>query len=240
MVTALDLPHVDVSGPLTVRPYNTGEEVPVIKAIPQLDKIEEAIQAIKETGNPDLLAHWPDYGCAAFDHLDTMASTIEARHRFGLVRYTLAWIEKVTWKSGVVVDPFKDTCDVTKVMTDKTEHKAIAEKMNLGVTNVCGQRVPGHQLLDFRENTFDPQQMSSNYNILESAVKKTIQPLLRMNAMLFKKIDRCTQRDSSSCGVLCLVVLEILPAGAEWDEGMYNLVPYLRMRYFLRCSARHR
>lgn len=147
MVTALDLPHVDVSGPLTVRPYNIGEEVPVIKAIPQLDKIEEAIQAIKETGNPDLLAHWPDYGCAALDHLDTMASTIEARHRFGLDRYTLAWIEKITWRSSVVVDPFKDTCDVTK-----TEHKAIVEKMNLGVTNVCGQRVREHQLLDFREN----------------------------------------------------------------------------------------
>lgn len=82
--------------------------------------------------------------------------------------------------------------------------------------------------------------MSSNYNILESAVKKTIQPLLRMNAMLFKKIDRCTQRDSSSCGVLCLVVLEILLAGAKWDEGMYKLVTYLRMRYLLKVLSADR
>jgi len=57
MVDALPLEDVEVTWALRVRPYNVGQGVPEITRILQLDKIQEAIEAIKETGNENLLAY---------------------------------------------------------------------------------------------------------------------------------------------------------------------------------------
>ncbi|KAJ8503421.1 hypothetical protein ON010_g19090 [Phytophthora cinnamomi] len=82
MVDALILPNVDVVGPLSVRSSEVGQAIPVIKRIPPLPVVVEAIEAIKLKQNVDLLAYWSDYGYATFDQLDAMASIAEARQRF--------------------------------------------------------------------------------------------------------------------------------------------------------------
>ncbi|KAE9270160.1 hypothetical protein PF008_g30682 [Phytophthora fragariae] len=115
MVDALVLPPVDVTGPLSVREFDVGQDIPVIKGIPPLPVVMEAIEAIKLKQNIDLLAYWPDYGYATFDQLDAMASIHEARQRFALVMRTTKWIDEVEWGVADLREPFTDTCNITKV-----------------------------------------------------------------------------------------------------------------------------
>eukprot|EP00644_Phytophthora_capsici_P019411 jgi/Phyca11/132989/e_gw1.289.4.1 len=68
-VDPLDLKDVEVQGTLSVRPYNVRQRVPKLTGLIQLDKIKEAINAIKARDNLKLLANWPDYGCATYDQL---------------------------------------------------------------------------------------------------------------------------------------------------------------------------
>jgi hypothetical protein len=119
MVDALHLEDVEVSGALCVQPYNVGQRVPKITQLPQLDKILEAIEAIKATGNESLLAYWPEYGSATFDQLEAMASVLEARNRFRVVQFTLDWIDGVEWQVNHVLPPFTDCSDYTKVTATK-------------------------------------------------------------------------------------------------------------------------
>ncbi|GMF28485.1 unnamed protein product [Phytophthora fragariaefolia] len=86
-VDALVLPRVDISGPLSVREFKVGQDVPVITKIPPLPNVLEAIDAIKLKQNIDLLAYWPDYRYATFDQLDAMASLAEAQQRFSLTEH---------------------------------------------------------------------------------------------------------------------------------------------------------
>ncbi|KAG1692169.1 hypothetical protein DVH05_025815 [Phytophthora capsici] len=65
---ALDIKDVEVQGTLSVRPYNVRQRVPKLTGLIQLDKIKEAINAIKARDNFKLLANWPDYGCATYVH----------------------------------------------------------------------------------------------------------------------------------------------------------------------------
>ncbi|KAG1708985.1 hypothetical protein DVH05_022617 [Phytophthora capsici] len=143
MVAALDLQTVTVEGQLSVRPYNVGQRVPQIRAIPQQDKIKEAIEAVKARNNLKLLAYWPDYGSATFDQLEVMDGILEARSQFQLVELTLDWIEGVQWNVNDVVAPFTDTCDFTKVSsyTNKQNHTGRYRNlqvllMNVNATNV--------------------------------------------------------------------------------------------------------
>ncbi|KAL4155784.1 hypothetical protein PRNP1_007886 [Phytophthora ramorum] len=148
MVDTLNLDDVEVQGSLSVRPYNVGQQVPKITRILQLDKIQEAITAIKATDNLNLLANWSDYGSATFDQLEAMASVLEARNRFQLVQFTLDWISGVEWQIKDVVPPFTDACDYTKQaykeavqgMSSSIISAMLALKQmypNVGVINPC-------------------------------------------------------------------------------------------------------
>ncbi|KAG2975649.1 hypothetical protein PC120_g25811 [Phytophthora cactorum] len=64
MVDALVLPTVEVRGKLSVRSYAVGQDIPVGKSIPQMNKVMEAIETIKIIDDIDLFAYWPDYGYA--------------------------------------------------------------------------------------------------------------------------------------------------------------------------------
>ncbi|KAF1786107.1 hypothetical protein GQ600_4602 [Phytophthora cactorum] len=159
MVDALVLSTVEVRGKLSVRSYAVGQDIPVVKSIPQMNKIMEAIETIKIKDDIDLLAYWPD-GYTKFDQLDGMASIIEARNHFILVMRTMRWIDD--WNAY--------TCNVTKVRllsissSDYTKTNLILwiclQKRTKGIRGNtylrtqpgAGQFVAGHQLLDFREN----------------------------------------------------------------------------------------
>ncbi|KAE9269980.1 hypothetical protein PF008_g30725 [Phytophthora fragariae] len=114
MVDALALPFVDVQGALTVRPFNVGQAVPVIRQIPQLEQIEEGIKGIEAKQDVDLLAHWPDYGCATYDQLVVMARVVKARNEFTLVMKTLKWLDSVEFRVNDIREPFKETSNLTK------------------------------------------------------------------------------------------------------------------------------
>eukprot|EP00644_Phytophthora_capsici_P001246 jgi/Phyca11/105211/e_gw1.10.792.1 len=112
---ALDIKDVEVQGTLSVRPYNVRQRVPKLTGLIQLDKIKEAINAIKARDNLKLLANWPDYGCATYVHASVLASVLEARNRLQLVQFPLDWIERVERHINDVSPPFTDIMDKTKV-----------------------------------------------------------------------------------------------------------------------------
>ncbi|OWZ00937.1 hypothetical protein PHMEG_00027770 [Phytophthora megakarya] len=85
--------------------------------------------------------------------------------------------------------------------------------------------------------TFDPLQGSVRK--MTKALREVIEPLLNANtAVSYTPLKWCKQRDGSSCGVLCLTILELLLAGKFWVDELYGLVPYLRLRY-LNKSITH-
>ncbi|OWZ06303.1 hypothetical protein PHMEG_00021463 [Phytophthora megakarya] len=97
------------------------------KAFPQTDKLVEAIQAIDAKNDKDLLARWDDYGCATYGQLKLMVAVLNARETFQHAQATVNWIDKVEYQVTSVVEPFKDSTDVTKV-----EFKTSVEEINLG------------------------------------------------------------------------------------------------------------
>ncbi|KAE8996199.1 hypothetical protein PF011_g16004 [Phytophthora fragariae] len=114
LVERLGLPPFEITGVLAVVKYNVGQAVPVIKAIPQAERLRHAIQAIDETNNHDLLARWDDYGYATYDQLKLMEKVVVAKNNFALVQTTVDWIETVEFQVEDIVEPFKDTLDITK------------------------------------------------------------------------------------------------------------------------------
>ncbi|KAL4166923.1 hypothetical protein KRP22_012410 [Phytophthora ramorum] len=87
-------------------------------------------------------------------------------------------------------------------------------------------------------HTFDPLQSERNYASVERSVRKVMEPVLDLEGKLdYKKIDWCEQQNGSSCGIWCIAVLEMLLAGVSWNDKIYRLQPYLRMRYLYEAEA---
>ncbi|KAE9348200.1 hypothetical protein PF008_g7466 [Phytophthora fragariae] len=86
--------------------------------------------------------------------------------------------------------------------------------------------------------TFDPLQLKANLATVKSSVQTVIEPQVGMqNKVTYKEIDWCKQRDNRSCGVWCLVVLELLLSESPWADSLYKVQPYLRMRYLYKAIA---
>ncbi|OWZ03787.1 LOW QUALITY PROTEIN: hypothetical protein PHMEG_00024427 [Phytophthora megakarya] len=282
----------------------------MIKAIPQLDQVASAIDAIKMKQNTRLLAYWPSYGCATFDQLDAMSSIIEARIHFSLVIRTTESIDNVEWRMADLRAPFEDTRHVTK-----NEYNAYVETLNLGANRIPGewlgikywtfvkifgfkQHLCYYRYKCFKMSTrtlgssvqsttdslhlskrgaplrvlartrcgssafigvlntgflwvtfyidlenkgcfmFDPLQEEANYKTIKKSMTRIIEGVLEMEGLLeYKELSGCKQRDGSSCGVWCIAILEILLSDETWDDCMYNLLPYLRMRFLYKAIA---
>ncbi|KAE9026008.1 hypothetical protein PR003_g12098 [Phytophthora rubi] len=85
---------------------------------------------------------------------------------------------------------------------------------------------------------FDPLQSERNYAAIERSVRKVMEHVLDLEGKLdYKKIDLCEQQDGSSCGIWCIAVLEMLVLGATWNDKIYRLQPYLRMRYLYKVIS---
>ncbi|KAI9982921.1 hypothetical protein PInf_006725 [Phytophthora infestans] len=226
---------------LSVRSHAVDEDIPVVKSIPQMNKIMKAIEAIKIRDDNDLLAYWPDNGFAMFDQLDGMASVIEARNHFTLVMRTMRWIDDVEWRVSDIRKPFSYARSVTKVLATQTGVEAGNPQYQrvIGIVNVGNHwvafLVDRHIQLKTNKGVcfvFDPLQSQHSYTIVERSVRSAIEGLLHMEDMLnFEKVECCKQKDGSSCGVWCIAIPEILLSGASWDNCLYNLLPYLRMRF---------
>ncbi|KAH7472206.1 Zinc finger SWIM domain-containing protein 3 [Phytophthora ramorum] len=147
LVNRLDLTPFVISGVLVVRRYTVGQPQPVITSIPQAERIRQAIQAIEETNNHELLARWDDYGCATYEQLKLMEGVVMAKNNFNLVQLTVDWIDKAKFRADCLVEPFKDTHDVLKI-----DHKNAVEDLNLGRWYVGKHAQFGSEFLDFREN----------------------------------------------------------------------------------------
>ncbi|KAG1687108.1 hypothetical protein DVH05_005386 [Phytophthora capsici] len=82
---------------------------------------------------------------------------------------------------------------------------------------------------------FDPLHRKSNLKVLKSSVKLVIEPLIGMKDRLsYEDILWCTQKDGTSCGVWCLTVTELLLGGMPWVDNLYEVQPYLRLRYLFK------
>ncbi|GMF53448.1 unnamed protein product [Phytophthora fragariaefolia] len=66
-----------LEGALDIRHFNVDQPVPVITAIPIREKIREAIEIIDQIDNPELLARWRDYGCAAYGQVKLIDYVVE-------------------------------------------------------------------------------------------------------------------------------------------------------------------
>ncbi|KAG1684706.1 hypothetical protein DVH05_010590 [Phytophthora capsici] len=88
---------------------------------------------------------------------------------------------------------------------------------------------------------FDPLHPKSNLKVLKSSVQLVIEPLIGMKDRLtYNEILWCTQKDGTSCGVWCLAVLELLLAGMPWVDSLYEVQPYLRLRYLFKSIGMQR
>ncbi|GMF44363.1 unnamed protein product [Phytophthora fragariaefolia] len=249
MVDALVLPRVDNSGPLSVREFKVGQDVPVI------------------TKNSSATQH---YGYATFDQLDAMASLAEAQQRFSLVLRTTLWIDKVEWCMGDLRAPFADRSNIPKVLRDQFENVGIISPSyhafvipeqkrrvaeGFGASHPKNKRVIGIINIDRHWVSFlvgrtigedmtakcfmfDPLQSKRNYATIEKSMQTVVEHILDLKGRVtYKKIEWCTQQDGSSCGVWCIAVLEMLLSNAQWDDSIYKLVPYLRMRFLHKALA---
>ncbi|GMF59977.1 unnamed protein product [Phytophthora fragariaefolia] len=85
---------------------------------------------------------------------------------------------------------------------------------------------------------FDPLQSDANYKIIEKIVRQAVEGLLDVGSkLLYGRFSWCKQQDSTSCGIWCLAVLEMLITDSKWDDCLYRVVPYLRMRYLYKAIA---
>ncbi|GMF54033.1 unnamed protein product [Phytophthora fragariaefolia] len=85
---------------------------------------------------------------------------------------------------------------------------------------------------------FDPLQSDANYKIIEKSVRQAVEGLLDGGSkLLYGRISWCKQQDFTSCGIWCLAVLEMLITDSKWDDCLYWVVPYLRMRYLYKAIA---
>ncbi|ETI35434.1 hypothetical protein F443_18229 [Phytophthora nicotianae P1569] len=236
-VDTLDLEDIEVYGSLSVRPYHVGQRAPKVRGLIRLDKINEAISAIRATGNEKLLANWPDYGYATLDQLEAMSSV----------------------QIKDVQPPFIDLMDKTK-----QEYKKTATAMRLDKVSLGPEWYMGYTLVDFREKLWLHTSsiisamlalksmysaggavgvLKSNLKVLKSGVQSVIEPLIGMKDRLtYEKITWCIQKDNTSCGVWCLSILELLLAGHPWVDSLYKVQPYLRLRYLfmainMQCEA---
>ncbi|KUF77640.1 12-oxophytodienoate reductase 3 [Phytophthora nicotianae] len=83
---------------------------------------------------------------------------------------------------------------------------------------------------------FDPMQSEWNYAIIEKSVRGVIEELLELkDAVVYSKVKWCRQQDGSSCGVWCIAVLEMMLNNEPWDDCIYRLQPYLRMRFLQKA-----
>ncbi|KAE9012944.1 hypothetical protein PR003_g16387 [Phytophthora rubi] len=83
---------------------------------------------------------------------------------------------------------------------------------------------------------FDPLQSDNNYKVIEKSMGQVVEDILGLKGeLVFERITWCKQQDNSSCGICCLAVLEMLITDALWDDSIYKLVPYLRMRYLYKA-----
>ncbi|KUF90978.1 hypothetical protein AM588_10002870 [Phytophthora nicotianae] len=95
---------------------------------------------------------------------------------------------------------------------------------------------------------FDHMQLKSNLSQLKSAVGAIVEPMLGIEDRLsYEVVTGCLQNDNSSCGVWCLVVLELQLFGATlqswsdfWNDSLYDVLDYLRMRYLYKVEALER
>ncbi|KAF4146456.1 hypothetical protein GN958_ATG04357, partial [Phytophthora infestans] len=273
MLDTLVLSSVEVRGKLSARSYAVGQGIPVVKSIPLMNQIMEAIKTIKIRNDIDLLAYWPDYGFAAFDQLDGMASVIEARNHLNLVMRTLCWIDDVECRVSDIRKPFSDARSVTKffagrqlldfrenlwlhttsilvsmmVLRDEYPdigfvsprfHEFVKPEQRKRVAGGFGAgnlHVGNHWVAFLVDRHILPETNKGsqhNYTTVERSVRSAIEGLLHMEDMLtFEKVEYYKQKDGSSCGVWCITIFEILLIGASWDDCLYNLLPYLRMRF---------
>ncbi|KAE9137740.1 hypothetical protein PF006_g14098 [Phytophthora fragariae] len=231
-----------------------------------------------------------------------MEKVVVAKNNFALVQATVDWIETVEFQVEDIVEPFKDTLDITKV-----DYKAAVEDLNLGEWFFGRHPLHGCEFLDFRENLwlhtgsiigalfvlretyedvgiinprfldfdtmeqrsriarsygaadpgakhrrkrcylFDPMQLKSSISTLKDAVRSVVEPMLDMTDQLqIETINGCEQNDCTSCGLWCLVVMELLLFGATpehwssyWNDSLNNAVGCLRMRYMLKILKLH-
>ncbi|KAF4129332.1 hypothetical protein GN958_ATG21596 [Phytophthora infestans] len=83
---------------------------------------------------------------------------------------------------------------------------------------------------------FDPLQEDMNYAKIKASIKEVVEPLLPVNTELtYDNYTSCFQQDSDNCGLWCLIVLELSLTGMPWHKGLYQLVPYLRLRFLSLC-----
>ncbi|EEY67049.1 uncharacterized protein PITG_17634 [Phytophthora infestans T30-4] len=66
--------------------------------------------------------------------------------------------------------------------------------------------------------------------------REVVEPLLPVNTELtYDNYTSCFQQDNDNCGLWCLIVLELSLTGMPWHKGLYQLVPYLRLRFLSLC-----
>lgn len=83
---------------------------------------------------------------------------------------------------------------------------------------------------------FDPFQRKWRARDLMTKLRRVVEPLLSSSTEIeYVSVDVCKQDDGSSCGLWCLAILELMLSGDDWDDQLYESIPYLRLRNLRKC-----
>ncbi|OWZ20548.1 hypothetical protein PHMEG_0005010, partial [Phytophthora megakarya] len=178
LVDKLSLLPDEVHGEVSVRQFNIGQPVPMIKTIPQAEKIHEGIQAIDATNNLKFTRSVGWYDCVTYGQLKLMDSAVKAKNNFRLVQAKVDWIEKLQFRVDSIVPPFKDTADITKeVYKIEVENKNLG-KWFIGKHAQFDVEFLVHENVDPRfhdsDTTEQKLRIAQSYGAAESGVKKVI------------------------------------------------------------------
>ncbi|ETP48248.1 hypothetical protein F442_05982 [Phytophthora nicotianae P10297] len=172
-------------------------------------------------------------GCSLLDFCENLWL-----HSSSIISAMLA-LQQMYPKVGVINPSYYDLVGLSTKKKTAGGFGAMDPNNERIIAVICMDHHWGAYLLDKRKNvcyTFDPLQLKKNLATLKSSMQFVIGPILGLNDRItYKEVDWCKQKDNSSCGVWCFVILELLLAGRPWSDSLYDVLPYLRLRYLYKA-----
>ncbi|KAG4039102.1 hypothetical protein PC123_g25344 [Phytophthora cactorum] len=129
---------------------------------------------------------------------DISQGEVTAGNAFREAKLTIEWVERAAWKEKYICPPFQDLRWIPKDIILVSTKKKIAG--GYGGFNTSNSVVVGVV-------NFDGNHWVGFFGDREEKKAKMFDPLQRLT---YEKITWCEQQGGNSCGVWCLVILELL------------------------------
>jgi hypothetical protein len=192
---------------------------------------KEAVKGMR-LGKVHLGPEWL-LGCSLVDFRENLWL-----HSSSIISAMLA-IKEIYPNVGVINPSYHDLAGLSAKKKTAGGFGALDPSNERIIAIICLDHHWAAYLVDKRKKVcymFDPLQHKRTLEVVKASVQNVIEPLLGLkDRITYNKIDWCTQQDNSSCGIWCIVLLELLLAKRPWSDCLYKVQPYLRLRYLYKA-----